>query len=196
MGLGFTSYSVDNDKKFDRAINRALSAVNDLSVPLNDIANDFFISRKAIFKLNGPGAYPDFKNARSERQKVKAVGFDYPLLKRSGRLEASITVRGNVDNVAKIGEKSAELGTDVPYGKFHQEGTRNLPQRKFLFIGPEGPKFASSDLSGFPKRALLTLNTFVLEAMGESIKGATGVDPVIDAKSADVEQVSASDIKR
>ena len=74
-GAGFTSYNVENDKLFQRNIDRALKELSDLRTPFKMIANDFYKSEMAIFKLQGPGKYPDFKSEKSKKAKKKDVGF-------------------------------------------------------------------------------------------------------------------------
>lgn len=180
MSLGFTSYVVENDKRFASAIGRALKSVDDLSIPFAQIAKDFQKSRKAIFLLKSPGGYPDL-SSKYKKRKQRAVGFVYPILKLTGRLEDSLTNSTHPENVTRIEKTQMELGTTVEYGIYHQsDGPRKkIPLRKFLFIGPESVKFANSALSGFPERALNTLNSFVIRQMGESIEVATGVKPII-----------------
>ena len=180
MGLGFTSYSVDNDAKFDSALRRALMQVDDLREPLSMIAKDFRKSRNAIFALKGPGQYPDLSSKYKKRKK-RAVGFVYPILKLTGRLDDSVTNKAHPENIERIFKNGMELGTSVPYAIYHQsdDPRTKIPLRKFLFIGPESVKFANSEISGFPERALNTLNTFVLRQMGLSIEQATGVKPKI-----------------
>ncbi len=56
---------------------------------------------------------------------------------RSGRLFRSLTNLRGVPNV--IGDDSAQFGTSVPYAKFHQYGTSNMPKRQVVF---EPPLFA------------------------------------------------------
>lgn len=180
MALGFTSYVVENDEKVARAMERAGQAATDLRVPLTQISKDFYKSRKAIFALTGPGGYPDL-NSRYKVQKQRAVGFVYPILKLTGRLEGSVTSDSHPDNITRIDPDSLTMGTGVPYGIYHQsdDPRSKIPLRKFLFVGSESVKFANSELSGFPERALNTLNTFVLRTLGESMQSATGVKPDI-----------------
>lgn len=182
MSLGFTSYVVENDLKVARAIDRAIKAGVDLTIPFAIIAKDFYKSRKAIFLLSGPGGYPDL-NEKYKVRKQKAVGFTYPILKLTGRLEKSVTDEQSPDNVTRIDPESLDMGTTVEYADAHQqEGPKKsgkMPLRKFLFIGPESVKFADSEISGFPKRALNTLNSHILRTLGESLESATGVKPQI-----------------
>lgn len=177
MGLGFTSYTVENDDKVARAIERAAKATGNLKVPFGQIAKDFRKSRKAIFLLSGPGGYPDL-NSKYKNVKKKAVGFVYPILKLTGRLEQSVTEEQHPENITRIQPDFMHMGTKVPYGINHQEGI-GVPLRKFLFIGPESVKFANSELTGFPERALNTLNSYVLRQLGKNMQQATGVKPQI-----------------
>ena len=60
---GFVSYSVVNDQQFNNSVRAALKEVGNLKAPFRLIANDFYISQKAIFKLKSAGGYPDFKGS-------------------------------------------------------------------------------------------------------------------------------------
>lgn len=161
MAESFTSYSVDNDKKFRDAINRASAVSDDLRVPFGLILKDFYKSEQAIFKLQGPGKYPPFKGARGtdgltkyQRAKQKAVGFDYPLLVRTGSLAASLLGPNNRGSISKITKLSLAFGTSIEYGVYHQsdKARSKIPLRKFLFIGPEAPTFATNEQMGRAQR--------------------------------------------
>lgn len=193
MALGFQSYVVDNDKRFELAINRAIQEVQDLTIPFKQIAKDFYRSERAIFKLKGPGQYPDIggfnrneivgSRTRAEiaaDRKEARFGFVYPLLKASGALEASVTTPDSPYSVLQINKQNMVLGTTIPYGIYHQSDgpRRKIPLRKFLFIGPEAPQFATSDMMGRAERWLNYINDFVLakmgligEARGQKVKG-------------------------
>lgn len=200
--LGFTSYEVENDDKMASALSQAAKIVSNLETPLKQIAADFRKSRKAIFSLSTAGQYPDLSTrpfrawwepqdsglnklwgGGYKEYKNAKYGFAYPILRQSGRLEKSLTDRNHPENIENINVNEAQLGTSVPYGVYHQEGTKNIPIRKFLFIGPEAPRFArGDDLKGFPERALKTLEVYILRQTGLSIEQATGVAPIIEEK--------------
>lgn len=158
MAESFTSYTVDNDKKFRNAIKKAAEVSEDLRVPFGLILRDFYKSQQAIFKLTGPGKYPPFKGVKDpetgmtqyQASKKKKVGFDYPLLVRSGRLSSSLLGPSNPGSVSKITKLSLIFGTSVPYGIYHQSDLprKKIPLRKYLFIGPEAPRFATSEQQG------------------------------------------------
>jgi phage gpG-like protein len=164
MSETFTSYSVDNDGKFRAALKRAAEVSTDLRIPFGLILSDFYKSQAAIFKLQGPGQYPPFKGdkvgdtgkTRYQLEKIKAVGHDYPLLVRSGALANSLLGPNNKGSVALIGKSSLIIGTLIKYGIYHQsdEPRSKIPLRKFLFIGPEASRFATSEQAGRLQRWL------------------------------------------
>lgn len=168
MAESFTSYSVDNDKRFRNALQRVADQIGDLRVPFGQISRDFYRSEQAIFKLKGPGQYPplstrafrawwekdkelnrEYPEGYREYKRAK-YGFDYPLLVRSGRLAASLTGPRNRDSINIIGKTTLVIGSATPYGIYHQSDAprSKIPLRKFLFIGPEAKRFANSDQMG------------------------------------------------
>lgn len=168
------SYTVENDAKFAQTLRDASQIVSDLRIPFGLISRDFYRSELAIFKLKGPGKYPPFKNSIRvaapgkkpgtyskretfdvsksiyQQRKIKKWGFDYPLLVASGRLAASITQPNAPGSINQITKLSMVIGTSVPYGIYHQSDAprSKIPQRKFVFIGPEAPSFATSEQQG------------------------------------------------
>lgn len=158
MAEPFTSYLVDNDRKFRDAIKRASETSTDLRIPFGLILADFYKSQQAIWKLKGPGLYPPFKGkkdpktgmTRYQAAKKRKYGFDYPLLVRTGALAASLSGPNNKGSISKITPLSLVFGTSIEYGIYHQSDKprSKIPLRKFLFIGPEAPRFANSDQQG------------------------------------------------
>ncbi len=193
MGDAFTSYVVDNDRRFRDAISRAQAATGDLRAPFGLILADFYRSEQAIFSLKGPGQYPPFKNSGEkltkkgrrkggatfkqfenfspyQKMKLKKKGFDYPLLVFSGRLSASVLSKDAPGSVASIGPTQLIFGTTVSYGIYHQSDAARskIPLRKFLFIGPEASQFATSAQMGRPERWMNILNDYVLKSVKAS----------------------------
>lgn len=157
-------YYVENLARFQKAMDRAKAQVADLTIPLTLIAKDFRKSQKSIFQLKGPGGFPDLSRAY-KKEKLKAVGFVYPILVRSGQLRDSTTEAGHPMGVAQIVNKNTLLiGTKVPYAKKHQDGI-GVPQRQFLFIGPESSN-ARSEQQGRLERWNNILNAYVLISIG------------------------------
>jgi phage gpG-like protein len=186
-----TSYNVDTDRKFKEWLERARAESSDLSEPLRRISFDFFRSEGAIFNLKGPGQYPIFKNStasmktnpngtqkflgttnesRYQKWKKRKYGFDYPLLKATGKLAKSLTDPADANAIALITNKTdLIIGTRVEYGIFHQSDKPRdtIPLRKFLFIGPESIQFTNSpDIAGRTGRWLNILNDHILMKLG------------------------------
>ncbi len=63
---------------------------------------------------------------------------------------ASVLGPNNPGSVALITKLTLAFGTSIKYGIYHQsdEPRKRLPLRKFLFIGPEASRFATSDQMG------------------------------------------------
>ena len=167
--MAFTSYSVENDRDFQEALRRAASKVSDLRIPLKLIAQDWFDSNAAIFSLSGPGQYPDLSE-KYKRAKQRDWGFVYPILKASGLLEKSLTNINDPNAIANFqGKQAIELGTSVPYGVHHQYGTKKMPMRKFLFIGPESQFNSKGRVAGRLERWKSILFDFVTQKTGEEV---------------------------
>ena len=175
MADSFTSYTVDNDKRFRKALKAASEVSQDLRVPFGLILRDFYKSEQSIFKLKGPGKYPAFSGpkdaktgmTRYQAYKLKRYGFDYPLLVRTGALAASLLGPNNRGSISKITNLSLTFGTSIPYGVYHQsdEPRKKIPLRKFLFIGPEAPSFATSEQMGRLERWLNYVNDHVVKSI-------------------------------
>jgi hypothetical protein len=175
MAPGFTSYSVDNDKQFAKSIANARKLTNDLRIPFTLIASDFYRSQRGIFSLKSPGLYPDLSESYKP-QKQKKVGFIYPILKRNGFLETAASVQKGPGNITNIRPLELEMGVDgsvIPYANYHQSDAprKKIPLRKFLFIGPEAPRFANSEQQGRLERWLGIMNEFIAQKLKQSGMG-------------------------
>ena len=86
----FIKMNIENLKAFQATLTKASKQVADLSFAMGEIARDFYKSEKAIFQLKSPGGFPDL--AESTKKQKTRLGIPlYPILKRSGKLEASVT---------------------------------------------------------------------------------------------------------
>lgn len=162
------SFITENDKEFKAALDKAAEKISDFRVPFGLIYRHWSRGNKKIFSLNSEGLYPVLggfnpraevvyrgkkttKQEAAEVSKSEAVGFIYPLLKRSGRLEKSLLSRNHPDAEFFIGRQSLVMGTNVPYAKFHQSDKprSKLPQRKMIFIdGGPAEKAKDAVVSG------------------------------------------------
>lgn len=182
------SLSIQNSKEIDAAIKRVRGVVKDLRPAFKVMASDFQKSNRAIFKLQGPGQYADFKgpkvsetwknpgrpdkrtrdgNLTAYQNYKVARGIapkGYPLLKLSGRLEKSLTKPGG-ESILKFGPTNAVFGTSVPYSEFLQDGTSRMKRRPVVFLRP-----GDGAPDGIAKRRLgrwlNILNDFILKELG------------------------------
>lgn len=162
------SYEIENDKAFNAKLKKLRDKTDDLTIPLILISKDFYKSEKSIFLLKGPGQYKDLSELY-KKQKKRAVGFIYPILKRDGDLAKSVTNPTDKNAINQIVNKDTLIiGTKVPYGKFHQSDAprSKIPLRKFLFIGPEAIQFATSAQKGRLERWIGILDGF-FQAIGD-----------------------------
>jgi phage gpG-like protein len=159
-----TRYQVDPDKAFQSAIKDALKQVSDLTIPFTLITKSWFKGNKAIFSLKGPGKYVDLTE-RYKHRKEAAVGFIYPILKRSGALAKSITEAGDSNSINYIiNKQTLVLGTKVSYGPPHQFGAPKikLPQRPFILLGAE--QVSPPDINRRREAWIAILEDYVIQA--------------------------------
>jgi len=151
-----TSYEIENDKEFAASIDKALRTVSDLRFAFGEIARDWFKSNKTIFSLQGSGLFPPL-NPVYARVKENRAGRRLPIMVgakigggESGELRDSVTKLRDPNAIVRIDKTSLVMGTKVKHGIFHQSDRPRtlLPQRKFLFIGPEAPSSAGSRITG------------------------------------------------
>jgi len=179
-----------------KALNKAKRLAIDLTPVWDSIAKSFYKAEKFIFKLKSAGQYVDFQGLKikqtwsTENPRPKSRKRDgemtayqwfkkkrgitpkgYPLLKLSGALEKSIISPDDANSILEIKKFSLTIGTKVPYGIFHQEGTRVLPQRQFLFLDPSTTGFKSTpEFSRRNKAWTKTIKNYV-ERIAKTIEG-------------------------
>lgn len=56
------------------------------------------------------------------------------ILVREGDMRSSLSDWNSRGAIRDVGRKSATFGTDIGYAAFHQAGTRDMPQRKIVFV--------------------------------------------------------------
>ena len=172
---------VDWDKKsyrrFQRALKESSREVEDLRIPLEEVALRFMRSRQFIFKLKGPGQYRDlsplYKLFKTEFKKTEGIGppGEYPILRLTGALEKSITRPGG-QNIKTVERKSLTLGTRIDYADNIQKG-KGQPARPFLFWGPESKAYANDKVVKKQNLAMaMILLNHVEQKMGKNLKAA------------------------
>ena len=79
-------------------------------------------------------------------------------LVKSGRLKRSVTTRTN-DSLVRITDKRIDFGTKVPYGQYHQWGTKRLPRRRFFLTATEHPQIIAAIRQAMAESVRRTLRT-------------------------------------
>ena len=149
------SYDVDADKKFKKAMAKAIRSGLDLSFSMGESARIIKKESTKNFVLRGSGKYPPLSKKYAERKQILAPGA--PILTGakwgivddgekfygggpSGKLKRSI-IGNTADSILRVGKASLEVGTKAeslkgaPYPLYVQEGTKTgMPARKFLFF--------------------------------------------------------------
>ncbi|MCP3684539.1 MAG: hypothetical protein GY861_17880 [bacterium] len=166
------SFITENDKEFTTVLDNAAEKISDFRIPFGLIANHFYKGNKKIFSLKGPGLYEDL-SPNYKKAKEKEVGFIYPILKRKGRLERSLSGKNANEAEFFAGRQTLVMGTKVPYAIYHQsDKPRNkLPQRKMIFIDG-GPAERSKDalVSGRIEAWTNIVNDYVAQVLSGSAK--------------------------
>ncbi len=157
--------SIENYAEFQRSIDRAKQVTNDLRIPFTSIAKHWFQGNKSIFTLKGKGKYedlsPDYKV-----WKTRKLGSPYPILKLTGRLEKSLTNPTAPEAVSEVVNKDTLLlGTRVPYAGHLHYGTKNMPARPVVFIGPEEPYVSNMEHKKRPKIWIEIMNDFIAQKL-------------------------------
>lgn len=178
----FIKYNIENKQAFNSVLKKAADQVSDLRFPLGEISRDFYKSERAIFLLKGPGGYTDL-NKQYKKEKMRAVGFVYPILKRSGRLEKAATSPNAPGSINRIGKKDLIIGASVmSKGKkpidivsVHDSDSdrKKIPQRKIIFIGPEVKAFHAKDRQN--KGGRLTRWGFIVERYVQTVLKQQGL---------------------
>ena len=144
------SLSFDS-RRFDKRLRKVIKKMDiDLSESINDSAdiviND--IKERVGAKIDIAGnAFQDLdpKTIRQNQLDPDAVAqfADYPLI-RTGAMSGALGFGGPYKSQeAKSSNQVAIVSapnTKAPYGKFHQKGGKNLPQRKWFGISREAEK--------------------------------------------------------
>jgi phage gpG-like protein len=110
----------------ERRLRRARERALDVSPALDGWADDVAEENRSEFASNG---------ARFGRPWAELATGGPATLHDTGRLEESLTTRPF--GVERITRDSAELGTDLFYARFLQDGTQKMPSRPFLELSAE-----------------------------------------------------------
>lgn len=120
-------FEVFGDVQLARNLDRWADAIDDASPAFEAMADDFLDIDAAQFASEGGRSGGWAPLAPST---VRSRGSAHPILFESGRLQQSLTTRSSTDAVRRITADSLEVGTTVPWARYHQTGTARMPRRR------------------------------------------------------------------
>lgn len=160
-------WAIINVEDFQRRLKRLGEVSSDFRIPFRLIASDFYRSQKQLFSLKSQGLYEDLSEKPFlaywekpatyyeygyKEYKQKHVGFIYPILVGATRdLSESTLRKDHRYSIFNLNRTNLEIGSSVPYGKYHQSDAprKKIPQRKFVFIdGGRNDRSRGSGING------------------------------------------------
>jgi phage gpG-like protein len=116
------------DAQVDRTLERIELAAADASPAFELIAEDFLLAEREQFASEGAAASGGWPALSEGYAAWKAAHFPgQTILRRTDELYRSLT---EGPEIRVIEPHLMILGSAVPYGRFHQEGTDRMPQRR------------------------------------------------------------------
>ena len=135
--LGIT-FEIEGVAQMARVLGISAKRVKDLRPVWDDIADDFVKKERTLFSRQGSVAgWNAWSPLNPDYVKWKASkGFSTKILRRKGDLRDSLTKRGDSNFIFKPRKLGMEIGTKVPYAKYHQRGVpkNKLPKREPIRI--------------------------------------------------------------
>lgn len=123
--------SIFGEKLVSRTLTRFAENADDMR-PAFDKIHKFFLKTIETTQFNSQGAFSGgwAPLAPSTLAGKRRAGLDPRILHATLRLRKSLTNSTSSDHVYKVTADGMELGSKVPYGRYHQSGTVNMPQRR------------------------------------------------------------------
>jgi phage gpG-like protein len=94
---------------------------------------DQFLTEGSYYGTGGAGWAPLAPSTIADRLR-HGYGAG-PILYRDGTLMESLNDKGAVGNINEIRADGASFGTQIPYARFHQDGTTRMPKRQIVGLG-------------------------------------------------------------
>lgn len=121
------TFEIAGEKQIQRRFSRFSDALEDMTPAFKEITKRFYAGERKQFATQGGWGSGGWKPLSPEYAKRKP---GRSILVVSGKLESSLTKSGASGNVEIIQRDMLILGSDLPYGIYHQKGTKNMPIRK------------------------------------------------------------------
>lgn len=135
--MSVQTVQIEGQKEINDKLTELSKISSDMRPVFETIISDFYKSEKALVFSARPGKYADLSSS-TKKSKARKVGFVYPILRVSGRLEESLTIRRSRENITENKPTELIIGTKTPYGPYLQSGTRKMPARPFHLIDVGG----------------------------------------------------------
>lgn len=136
--LGWGSLTVTQDnaplQRLQAAIDTSRARASDVSPAWRAFRKDFWENERLIFSAQGIPSWPSLSPAYARRKAAIAPG--KTILRRTDRLYSSLTDE-TADSVYAVEPRTLQMGTVVPYSRYHQQGTERVPQRAHVYLLPE-----------------------------------------------------------
>jgi phage gpG-like protein len=117
------------DVQLSRTLLRFSDRMRDMRPAFNAIADDLADSLRRNFNTQGTYGGAKWSPLSPKYRVWKAKNYPgRPVLVRTGALRADLTKRPF--GVEKITAQSMDVGTALPYFKYHQHGTPRMPRRR------------------------------------------------------------------
>jgi len=131
--LGLTM-EVDGVPQIARVLGVAMDRVKNLQPVWSDLADDFVEREQMLFQREGavPGWSKWAPLSMDYINYKRRKGWSTRILVARGTLRDSLTNRHHKDFYFRAGPRRFEIGTRVPYARYHQRGVpkNNLPKRE------------------------------------------------------------------
>jgi phage gpG-like protein len=128
--IGNIEITVEGDEALARAFELMSSRMTDWRPLWPDIAAVFYVAEAAWFASEGLGTWPPLSDGYLKWKEKHYPG--QKILSRKGALRESLTSRSGAGGVYLEEAQSLEIGTSIPYAKYHQQDDRvgvRLPKR-------------------------------------------------------------------
>lgn len=125
------------EKQFSRELLRVGQNAGDMRPAFDQVHELMLDVEERQFSTQGRAFSGGWKPLAPRTLSYKARrGLDMRILHATLRLRKSLTQRSHADHVYRATSDEMFVGSRVPYGPFHQSGTKTMPQRRpFQFDG-------------------------------------------------------------
>ena len=125
------SFEIFGDRQVERELLRLSDAAADMR-PAGERFMDYMRSiERSQFDSEGSTGSGGWAPLKPRTVAGKAArGLDPRILRATDRLRKSLTNKTSPDHVEEINADSFFFSTRVPYARYHQTGTRRMPQRR------------------------------------------------------------------